>query len=385
MGRMLSPNLILPLAIFWQSLDRALVLPLVPIVAREFDSSIAVAGLAITLHALAYALLQLLWGPLLTRWGRVRVLTVSTSIAAVASFASAVAPDIATFVVARTVAGGAFAATFAAVLVYFGDTLPFNRRQSAMSNLATATALGIAVGVLGAGAVAAVTSWRFIFAVFAVGAVLLVFALASLPDRRGHVGESAGEQLRSLVRNPWALGLYALTALEGFLLIGVFNLLPVALQQAGESVFISGLVTAAFGVAVVAVSQLLKLVVSRVRAWSLLLVAGIFAVSAFGVLLSGVSKLSVLIGAVFIGVAWALGHTTLQTWMTDAAANARALGMTFFSISLMLGGSLGAALGSLAADQRAFPLLFAASVVGAVGFGIGSTVARSRYRVTERA
>lgn len=384
MSRLLSPGILLSFAIFWQSLDRALLLPLVPVIADEFDASIAIAGTAIITHALAYALLQLLWGPLSTHWGRVRVLKVSTAIAAAASMASALAPTVETFIIARTLAGGAFAATFAAVLVYLGDTLPMERRPAAMSNLATAVALGIAAGVLGAGAIAELTSWRFIFAGFAVVAALLVPALATVADAGNHAGERVRTQLVSLARNPWAIGLYALTALEGFLLIGVFNLLPVALQQAGEGIFVSGLVTAAFGVVVVAVSQLMKLVVERVAAWSLFCVAGVFAVAAFVVLLSGVSQLTVLTGAACMGAAWALGHTTLQTWMTDAAADARALGMTFFSISLMLGGSLGAAMGTLAADRSAFPVLFAASIAGAVAFGVGSTLARKQYRVSER-
>lgn len=384
-NRLLTPGILLPFTIFWQSLDRALLLPLVPVIAKDFDASIAVAGTAITAHALAYALLQLLWGPLSTRWGRVRVLKVSTAIAAAASLASAFAPTVETFIIARTLAGGAFAATFAAVLVYLGDTLPLERRPAAMSNLATAVALGIAGGVLGAGAIAEFTSWRFIFAGFAVVAALLVPALATMADPSNHAEKRVRSQLVSLMRNPWAIGLFALTALEGFLLIGVFNLLPVALQQAGEGVFMSGLVTAAFGIVVIAVSQLMKLVVGRVPAWMLFAVAGTFATLAFVVLFSGVSRITVLSGAALMGVAWALGHTSLQTWMTEAAADARALGMTFFSISLMLGGSLGAALGTVAADRQAFPLLFAASIIGAVGFGIGSTLARKYYRVGEQA
>jgi predicted MFS family arabinose efflux permease len=383
MGRMLPAGIILPFAVFWQTFDRSLVLPLVPVVADEFGASIAAAGSAITFHALAYAILPVLWGALSTRWGRVRTLTVSTAIGAAASLASALAPDLVTFIIARSLAGVAFAATFPAVLVYFGDTLPLGRRPAAMSNLATAGALGIAAGVLGAGAMAEWTSWRFIFGGFAVVAALLVPALATQPPAGDHRGERVRSQLASLARNRWALALYALTALEGFLLIGVFNLLPVVLQQTGEGIFVSGLVTASFGVAVVAVSQVMKLFVARTPPWLLMLAAGVSLIAAFGMLLSEVSLVSVLIGATLMGVAWAFGHTTLQTWMTDAAADSRALGMTFFSISLMLGASLGAAFGTLAADLHAFPALFAVSLAGAIAFGAGSTLARARYRSRE--
>lgn len=383
---LLGPGLVLPFAIFWSTIDRALALPLVPVIARDFDqASLAVAGWAITGHALAYAALQLLWGPLQTRWGRIRVLWVSTAIATGAGVASALAPDLTFFIVARVASGGAFAATFAAVLVYFGDTLPLDRRPAAMSNLATATALGLAVGNLGAGALAELVGWRWVFGGFSVVTGLLVIVLARLPEPR-HVGdERVLPQLKHLVGNRVALGLYAFTILEGLLLIGVYNFLPQALQQEGEGVFVSGLVTAAFGVAVVLVSQSMKLVVRRVRPWVFMLAGGTAAVAAFAVLLVGVSPGTVLAGAALMGIAWALAHTTLQTWMTDAAARARALGMTFFSISLMLGGALGAALGQLAVDAHAFPTLFLGSLAGAVVFLVTGAVGRARYRPLESA
>jgi len=382
-GRLLGPAFVLPFAIFWSTLDRSIVLPLVPVIAEDHGSTIVAAGMAVTVHALAYSALQLMWGPLSTRWGRVKVLTVSTAIAAVANLLSAVAPSMTTFILARTASGGAFAATFAAVLTYFGDTLPLARRPAAMSNLATAAALGLAAGTLGAGAAAQWVSWRWIFAAYAVVTGVLVLVLARLPDPGNHADEHIGAQLRSLARNRWALALFAITALEGFLLIGIFNFLPAALQLTGESVFVSGLVTASFGVAVVVVSQVMKLFVARVPAWGLLLVAGLVAVAAFVALLQRITPITVLVGAGLMGVAWALGHTTLQTWMTDAAHDSRALGMTFFSISLMLGGAVGAAAGSFAAGHAGFGVLFGVGVAGAAAFTLTASWGRARYRNRE--
>jgi len=383
-GGLLGAGVVLPFAIFWSTIDRALALPLIPMIAADFDgASLALTGWAITGHALAYAGLQLLWGPLQTTWGRVRVLWVSTAIAAVAGVASAFAPDLAFFIIARVCSGGAFAATFAAVLVYFGDTLPLSRRPGAMSNLATATALGLAAGTLGAGALAELVGWRWIFGGFSVVTAVLAIVLVRLPEPSHSGDERIIPQLRHLVRSRVVLGLYAFTVLEGLLLIGVYNFLPQALQQTGEGVFVSGLVTASFGVAVVGVSQSMKLFVRRVRPWVFMLAGGVAAVAAFGVLLMGVTPGTVLAGAALMGVSWALAHTTLQTWMTDAATGARALGMTFFSISLMLGGAIGAAFGQLAVDAHAFPTLFAASLGGAIVFLVAGSVGRARYRPVE--
>lgn len=381
--RFLAPGFLLPFLIFWSCLDRTIVLPLVPVIAEDFGSTLVVAGLSVTAHALAYSILQLMWGPLSTRWGRPKVLWVSTAIAAAANVATAIAPSIATFVVARTASGGAFAAAFAAVLTYFGDTLPPSRRPAAMSNLATASALGLAAGSLVAAWLDLWLAWRWTFGGYGVLTAVLVLALVRLPDAGDHAGEQIVAQLRSLARNRWALAIYALVAVEGFLLIGVLSFLPVALQQSGQSVLVSGFVTAAFGVAVVVMSQSMKLFVSRVPAHRILVAGGAVCAVSFAVLLPGVSSLTVMVGAALMGVAWALAHTTLQTWIADVAMDARALGMTFFSISLMLGGALGAAAGSLAAGRLAFPALFAASVVVAVVFGALASSGRARYRERE--
>lgn len=378
--RWLRPTVVLPLAIFWSTIDRALALPMVPTIAADFHAEPAVASWAITGHALAYAVFQLVWGPLQSRWGRTRVLWVSAALGTVAAVASALAPTLPLFIIARICSGGAWAATFSAVLVYYGDTLPGSRRPAAMSNLATATALGLGVGNLGAGAVAEWSSWRWVFAGFAVVAAALTVILTRVPEPPHPGDERVIPQLGRIVRSPWMLGLYLFTILEGTLLIGIYNFLPQALQQAGEGVFVSGLVTAAFGVTVVVVSQGMKLFVKRVRPWVLMLLGGCAAIAAFVVLALRITPGSVLVGAALMGVAWALAHTTLQNWMTDAATPARAMGMTFFSISLMLGGSLGAGLGQAAVDSHGFPVLFASAICGAVAFAAAGAIGRAKYR-----
>lgn len=383
LARFLAPGFLLPFLIFWSCLDRTIILPLVPVIAEDLGSTLVAAGMAVTAHALAYSILQLVWGPLSTRWGRPKVLWVSTAIAAVANVATALAPSMTTFILARTASGGAFAAAFAAVLTYFGDTLPPLRRPAAMSNLATASALGLAAGSLLAGWLDLWVDWRWTFAGYGLVTALLVPALMTLPGAGDHAGERALAQLVHLARNRWALAVYGLVMLEGFLLIGVLSFLPVALQQEGESVLVSGFVTAAFGVAVVVASQSMKLFVARVRPAVLLVTGGAISAAGFAVLLPGVSTTTIMLGAVLMGVAWALAHTTLQTWMADVAVAARALGMTFFSISLMLGGAFGAAAGSFAAGRLAFPLLFAVSVAGSLVFGLSAWSGRARYRERE--
>lgn len=376
----MTAGVVLPLIIFWSTLDRSLILPLVPEIARDLDVSVPLAATAITSHAVAYAVLQLLWGPLSTRWGRIPVLVLTTALAAIACAVSALAGDITTFLIARTVSGGAFAATFAAVLTYFGDSLPLSARPAVMSNLATATALGLAGGTLVSGAVVELIGWRGVFGVFAAITALFVPVLAALREPPRTDTAPLRSQVVTLLRSPWSLAICGLTAVEGVLLIGVFNVLPLAVQSTGGDAFTAGAVTAAFGVAVVAVSQLMKLVVVRTPPWVFLGGGGALALAAMVVLAFGVSPGTVLVAAILMGSGWALAHTTLQTWMTDAATSSRALGMTLFSISLMMGGAVGTAIGTAAIAAGSFGSLFGLSAATAAVFAGVAVVLRRRYR-----
>jgi predicted MFS family arabinose efflux permease len=363
--------------------DRSVTPPLVTVVAKDMGTSLALIAAAVTIYSLAYAGLQLVWSALATRHSRVRLLAISTGIAGLADLASALAPDPVGFLVARGIAGGAFAATFTAVLIHFGDTMTMKQRAVATANLAGAVSLGLAAGTIGAGLIAQLSSWRWVYAVVAVASVVLAIILARLPAVPPPPGERVLPSIRRLGRNGWALGVLAFTVLEGVLLVGVFASLPIALQASGTSVLIAGLVTAAFGITVVLVSQLMKLVLGRWPSWLLLFLAGCAGCAGYVVLTLVVSPFSVLGAAALLGLAWTLGHTTIQTWMTDAVHDGRAIGMSFFSIALFAGGSLGAALGGIAASDGQFPVLFGGAAFGAAVFAIVASAARSRYRVRE--
>lgn len=281
------------------------------------------------------------------------------------------------------VAGAAFAATITTALIYYGDTLPIRQRAVATANLAAAISLGLAGGTLGAGAIAQWWGWRPVYIVVALAAFALSGLLARMPESIGAPRERLIPSIRRLAANRWAVSILVFTAAEGVLLVGVFNYLAVALQAGGETVLAAGLATAAFGAAVVVISQLMKLVLARWPAWLLMGLAGAAIVGAYAVVAVEISPAAVTVAATLLGLAWALGHTTMQTWMTDAAADSRPIGMSLFSIALFAGASAGAAAGNAAAGAGRFSVLFAVSATGAVLYAVSTTVARGRYVVRE--
>ena len=372
---------VLILAAFVSMADRSVMAPLIPVIAVDMDASITSVGDSLTVYAISYAAMQLVWSALSTRWGRIRILAISTGVAGLANVATLLSPDPVTFLVARGASGAAFAATFTAVLIYFGDTLTMRERAVATANLAAAAAIGMAAGTLGAGVIAQWWSWRLVFVAIALACVALAVIMARLPNPIATERERVLPSLVRLGRNRWAIVILALTVLEGILLVGVFSFVPVSLQAQGESVLVASLVTAAFGITIIAFSQLMKLVIRHWPSWLLMLVGGVSMVAAYAALGWDISPLIALIAGTLMGLGWALAHTTMQTWMTDAVTDGRAIGMSFFSIALFAGASVGAALGNIAAAESHFDYLFIGSAFASVVFVAAASGGRGRYRV----
>ncbi|CAA0129241.1 Uncharacterised protein [Mycolicibacterium vanbaalenii] len=371
--------MILIIAAFLSMIDRSVMPTLVPVVAADLGVSIDAVGQSLTVYAVSYAALQLVWSTLAARFGRVRVLVASTALAGLANLGSALVTDALTYSVMRGLAGAAFSATITTVLIYYGDTLALKQRAVATANLAAAISLGLAAGTLGAGVIAQWFSWRWVYGGVAAACLVLTGCLTRLRESAPGNEKRLLASIRRLAGNRWAFTILVFTVIEGVLLIGVFNYLAVALQATGSSVLAAGLATAAFGAAVVIVSQLMKIILGRWPSWVLMVLAGLSTIGAYAAVAIDVSLSGVAAAASLLGLAWALGHTTMQTWMTDAVADSRAIGMSFFSIALFVGASIGAAAGNLAAGAHRFGLLFAVSTAVAVVYAIATSVARARY------
>jgi predicted MFS family arabinose efflux permease len=373
-------------AAFLTFFDRALIAPMMTTIADEFDVGVAAIAPALTAHVVLYGVVQILWAMLSSRIGQLRVLRVSLILAALGSLASALAVEPVSLTIARAVAGAAFGATVPATLVYFGDTIPLARRGVAMANLATALALGITAGTAAASLLAPLASWRWPFAGAAVLAVAVLGFVWRLPAPAKALGPlPVREGFRTLFTDRWAVLVLLLALVEGIVLVGTIAFLPVALEFEGADRALAGVVTSAFGVAVILTAQLVKIVFVRSRPWLPLLVGGTAAVAGYVLLGVHVALVTVLVASVVFGFAWATAHTQLQIWMSDALSAARPVGAALFGMSMFGGGAIGASIGAwLAAEERFSALFLVAAGIGLV-FTVAAVVGRARYRTREQA
>ena len=366
-------------AAFVSSLDRFAISPLLVLVAVDLGATLAESLTIASAYFLAYGLSQPVWGVLSDRFGRIRLMRATLLAAAAAGVVSALAPDLATLVIARSFAGAFFGAVVPASLTYVGDTVDEAHRQPALADLMAAIAVGTALATALAGMLGELAHWRWVFAVPAVLAIGCAIGLGRLhePPRDAQAGLVA--TVRSAVRNRWVLAVVGLAFVEGAVVLGVLALLAPALQSQGIGAVGAGLATAAYGAAVVVTSRLVRPISRHLPMPGLMAIGGAAAAAGYALLAVHVSIATVVVTALLLGVTWSFLHSSLQTWVTGVLPQARGTVVALFAGSLFAGSAVGAAAGGAMADAQRWMALFAVTAAVALLLTGGVVVARRAY------
>lgn len=362
------------------SLDRFAVSPLLVLVAADLGASLGQVLAVATWYYLAYGLSQPVWGALSDRFGRLRLMQTTLVGAAIAGIVSALAPNLAVLIVARALAGAFFGAIVPSSITFVGDTVDESRRQSALSDLMAAVAVGTALATATAGVVGDLSGWRPVFALPAVLALGCALALTRLPEPgRARSGSMLATALEA-VRHRWVLVVITLSLVEGAVVLGILTLLAPALQAQGVGATAAGLATAAYGVSVVASTMVVKVLTRRVPMVRLMVIGGGAIVLGYAVLAVRVSVTGVVVSAALLGVSWAFLHSSLQTWATVVLPRARGTVVSLFAAALFVGSSLGVWLAEPFTTAGRWELLFAGSAGLALLLTGVAVLARRAYR-----
>ncbi len=326
--------------------DRFAVGPMLVALAATFHVSVSTAASAATAYFIAYGVSQPVWGVVSDRYGRVKVVRIALVVAAIGSILSAVAPSILTLSSARALTGAAFGAVVPAAITYIGDTVNIKRRQASLSDLLAVMAVGSAVATAAAGVVADYTSWRVLFGAIAVASVVAVIRSSSVKEARDAANTVAHPAARigMVLSSPWALLVMLLAFVEGALVLGIFALLPAAIQQQGKSAASAGFLVAVYGMSVLIATRVVKKVASHPLIPLTIGVLALVVGHAAPAVISGVVPL--VATATLLGIAWAGLHSSLQAWMTMTVPKARATCIALMTSALFLGSGIGTALGS---------------------------------------
>lgn len=345
------PRGLLPLLtalIFVVFMDSRVMTAMLPEIADDLGTSIASAGLAVTGYLLAYGVFQLAYGPLADRVGAVWVMSVVCVGFAAAVALATLAPDVEALVAIRLVTGALAAAFFPLALATVGNLVVYESRQSAIGALLAALALGQIFGAAVGGFVTEAFSWRVMFALDAVLALLVVAPLwrfrRAAPAAPGRPGSRPLEAQRQLLRDRRATVLFAIVFVEGAAFFGGLSYLGALLHDDyGLSLDSVGLVLVLDGAALLVTSRLLGRIAPRLGENGMILVGALFMGGAYLIVLAVANWQAVVPAAVLLGAGFALCHSTLQTRATELAPEARATAISLFAFSLFVGSAVGTA------------------------------------------
>jgi predicted MFS family arabinose efflux permease len=367
--------------------DRFAINPLLVSIAGDFERPLGAAVTVATVSFFVSGFMQVVYGLLSDRLGRVRVLRGALVGMGVANALAAAAPDLGALVLAKGLAAGFAAALLPTSLVYVGDTVTFTRRQQMIANMLAAGALGIAIANVAAGLLSRFATWRLVFLTLALAALVLCFLLRrvpeSLPDGNG-VRPLA--QVRRVFADRWTAPLLLLALVEGSVMFGFLTFLAPALQFHGQSAAVAGLVVATYGASVFAGMQLVKALLRRdaVSPARLVAVGSGLLVVAYVTAAANQGPAGILAASILIGLAFAFVHSTLQTWGTELAPEARGTATALFVTAVFLGAAIAVtAVANLATEHR-YGLLFVLAACMAALLGLVGAPARSLYGKAQR-
>ena len=367
-------------AAFLSTFDRFAIGPMLVTIAMALRVSLQDIAAAASLYYLLYGLMQPIWGILSDRLGRVRVMRLTLIAALVPGLLSAFAPNLAVLVVARAFTGGLFAAVIPASLVYIGDTVPISIRQKALADQLATSAVATALAIVLAGVAAYLGLWRLAFAVPVLASFSLGLFLARLPEPEKE-GDDAGPLARvgRVFRQPWAVLVMLLALVEGGVILGFLTYLSPALEAGGYNAAASGLAVGLYGLATLGWTWVLKRVADRLGKGALISLGG--ALLALGYATGALSQnlLSISLAACFVGGGFAFMHSTLQTWATEVAPEARATVISFFAAALFVGSGFATTAAAPLAEEGSFGTLFALAALVALPLGLLGGLARRLY------
>ena len=319
---------------------------------QEFAVTTGEASAVISYAAVAYGVLQIFYGPLGERIGKLRVIGASSLVCALLCLLTALAPNLNLLVLARAGMGAAAAGIIPLSVAWVGDQVPYEQRQEALARLMGATTTGMVIGQWFGGYATEHWTWRYAFvgasAVFAVGVWQLWLQLKTQPRFVPPANPlplllywQHMAQLLTVPRVRWVLGA---TLAEGAFVMGTLAFLPSRLvDHFGLSVAQAGGVMVIYGASGLVYShfarQSLALLGEKGLAW---LGGGLIFFSMATLALANEPALA--IGACALaGLGFYMMHNTLQTQATQMAPQARSMAVTLFACTLFFGQTLGVA------------------------------------------
>lgn len=250
--------LLLGASILLNYIDRGAIGVAAPIMKSELRLSATAFGLAVSAFFWIYAPVQLVLGWLCDRFSVYRLLALGTLLWSVSTILMGAVDGFLSLFLLRLLLGVGESIAFPGSSKIISRHVPAERRALANAVVATAIALGPAVGTFAGGAIVATFGWRIMFVIFGVASA--VWLLPWLQLVRMLPSEAAHRQARFPVKkllgrgSLWAMGVGHACSNYGFYFLIAF--LPLYLVQQRGLTILQMSMLATLGFSIQAVSAL---------------------------------------------------------------------------------------------------------------------------------
>jgi MFS transporter, YNFM family, putative membrane transport protein len=324
---------------------------LLPTIAESFDVLPTTASVVVTAFTLAYGSSQLVHGPLGDRIGKIRVVAISSFIAAFASLGSVFVDSLSGLAALRFFTGIGAGGMIPLALAWIGDNTPYEKRQTTLGRFIGIVLVGHIFGPALGGLLSHFATWRAVFGVFAAMFFAAGFVLLA-QDRKAPFTRQPQTQRRnvfrhyvSVLKDRWVRTVLITVFLEGAMFYGAFAYTGAYLKARFDlSYDVIGVIIAAFGLGGVCYSLSVRWLLRRLGE------SGLVATGS-GVLLTCYLLLPTLpvwwpmIPVLFAaGVGFYMFHNTLQTRSTEMAPQSRGTALALHAFSMFMGQAIGVAL-----------------------------------------
>ena len=353
--------------------------PIITTVASDFGVSVQQAALLVSAYGLPYAAMQPVLGPVGDAYSKARLIKICLAITTISTALAALAPNYATLMVSRIIAGIVAGGIFPVGLALIGDRTAMAERQVATSRYHVASIFGQMFGATVAGVIAAYFGWRAVFGVVTAIAICscgIVFRyLDSKSDAtRRFTLTGAIEGYRAVLGNRSSYVVLGAVLSEGMFFFCVFPFVGAMLLERGAGGPIAaGVALAGFAVGGVIYGSVVRFMLRVLGQWNMLRVGGLMAGFSYFIVAVPMGPAGVALAFVIAGFGFYMMHNTLQTRATELAPGARGSTFALFSASMFLGQGIGPAFAGMTSNILGFQFLFV--LVGALVAVLGLVAA----------
>ncbi len=352
--------------------------PMLVVLGQEFQVSTGEASGVVSVFAVVYGLMQLVYGPLGERFGKLRVVSLAVAACALFSAITALSVNLPMLLVMRGLMGAAAAGIIPLSMAWVGDQVPYERRQETLAKLMSATVIGMMSGLWFGGFAADTLGWRSAFvllaAMFALAALLLWRSRQKSPAPASTQRPSLIASFRltgQLLGTPRVRWILTVTAAEGALVFGAMAFMPTHLhQQFGLSVVAAGSVMMLYGVGGLLYSQMARRWLAWLGERGLVRTGAALVAVGLLVLAWGSGVWLGMLACLLAGLGFYMLHNTLQVQASQMVPAARGSAMTLFASSLFFGQSTGVLLMAQSVDMGWLTPAFTVCALGVLGLGV---------------